>query len=102
MCTHPHTDHMGCMARIIQRFDIGSLYMPLLPDDQTPTTRAYEKLLDAAEDKGLTIIRLHEDALLESPAGAQFQVMAPRMDAVWEGANNYSSVLRLVYGKASG
>ena len=99
--THPHTDHMGCMARIIQRFDIGSLYMPLLPDDQTPTTRAYEKLLDAAEDKGLTIIRLHEDALLESPAGAQFQVMAPRMDADWEGANNYSAVLRLVYGETS-
>lgn len=101
VCTHPHTDHMGCMARIIQRFDIGSLYMPLLPDDQTPTTRAYEKLLDAAEDKGLTIIRLHEDALLESPAGAQFQVMAPRMDADWEGANNYSAVLRLVYGETS-
>lgn len=99
--THPHTDHMGCMARIIQRFDIGSLYMPLLPDDQTPTTRAYEKLLEAAEDKGLTIIRLHEDALLESPAGAQFQVMAPRMDADWDGANNYSAVLRLVYGETS-
>lgn len=101
VCSHPHTDHMGCMARIIQRFDIGNLYMPLLPEEHTPTTRAYEKLLDAAEEKKLTIIRLHEDALLESPAGAQFQVMAPRMDADWDGANNYSAVLRLVYGETS-
>jgi len=101
VCSHPHTDHMGCMARIVERFDIGNLYMPLLPEEQTPTTRAYEKLLDAAEEKNVAVIRLHEDALIESPAGAQFQVMSPRMDADWEGANNYSAVIRLVYGETS-
>lgn len=101
VCSHPHTDHMGCMARIIQRFDIGAVYMPLLPEDRTPTTTAYEKLLDAAEDKGLTINELHEDAIIESPPGSQFQVMSPRVDADWEGANNYSAVIRLVYGESS-
>lgn len=101
VCTHPHTDHMGCMARMIQRFDIGAVYMPLLPEDKTPTTAAYEKLLDAAEEKGLVINRLQEDAAIESPAGSQFQVMSPRVDADWEGANNYSAVMRLVYGEAS-
>lgn len=101
VCSHPHTDHMGCMARIIQRFDIGAVYMPLLPEDRTPVTTAYEKLLDAAAEKGLTINRLHEDAIIESPAGAQFQVVSPRVDADWEGANNYSAVIRLVYGESS-
>lgn len=101
VCTHPHTDHMGCMARIIQRFDIGAFYMPMMPEDKAPTTTAYEKLLDAALDKGLTINQLHEDAIIESPAGSQFQVMSPRIDADWEGANNYSAVIRLVYGEAS-
>lgn len=101
VCSHPHTDHMGCMARIVERFDIGSLYMPQIPEEQAPTTRAYEKLLDAAAEKDLRVIRLHEDALLESPAGAQFQVMSPRMDADWDGANNYSAVIRLVYGETS-
>lgn len=101
VCSHPHTDHMGCMARIIQRFDIGAVYMPLLPEDRTPTTTAYEKLLDAAEDKGLRITQLHEDAIIESPPGSQFQVMSPRVDADWEGANNYSAVIRLVYGESS-
>ena len=101
VCSHPHTDHMGCMARIIQRFDIGALYMPQLPEDKTPTTTAYEKLLDAAEEKNLTINRLMEDASIESPAGSLFQVMAPRVDADWEGAKNYSAVIRLVYGETS-
>lgn len=101
VCSHPHTDHMGCMARMIQRFDIGSVYMPRLPEDKTPTTAAYEKLLDAAADKNLTINALHEDAAIQSPAGSIIQVMAPRVDADWEGANNYSAVLRLVYGETS-
>ncbi len=99
VCSHPHTDHMGCMARIVQRFEIGALYMPQLPEDKTPTTTAYEKLLDAALDKKLTVNRLMEDAAIESPAGSQFQVMSPRVDADWEGANNYSAVIRLVYGE---
>lgn len=101
VCSHPHTDHMGCMARIVQRFEIGSIYMPLLPEDQTPATAAYEKLLDAVEEKGLVITQLCEDAYLETPAGSQFQVMSPRKDAEWESVNNYSAVLRLVYGESS-
>lgn len=101
VCSHPHTDHMGCMARIIQRFEIGGLYMPLLPEDKTPTTTAYEKLLDAAAEKGLVINQLHEDAAIESPAGSLFQVMSPTVDADWDGANNYSAVMRLVYGETS-
>lgn len=101
VCSHPHTDHMGCMARIIQRFEIGALYMPILPEEETPDTVAYEKLLEAAEEKNLTINRLHEDSAIESPAGSQFQVMSPRVDADWEGANNYSAVMRLVYGETS-
>ncbi len=101
VCSHPHTDHMGCMARMVQRFEIGGLYMPILPEEETPTTTAYEKLLEAAEEKNLTINQLHEDSAIESPPGSQFQVMSPRVDADWEGANNYSAVMRLVYGQTS-
>lgn len=101
VCSHPHTDHMGCMARIVQRFEVDALYMPRLPDDKTPTTAAYEALVDAAYEKGLAIIPLHEDAAIESPAGSLFQVMSPTVDADWEEANNYSAVVRLVYGETS-
>ena len=101
VCTHPHTDHMGCMNRVIERFDIGGIYMPQMPEDKTPTSVGYEKLLDAASAKGLTVSPLHEGSAIESPAGSQFQVMSPQVDADWEGANNYSAVIRLVYGQSS-
>ena len=98
IASHPHTDHMGCMNRVIERFDIGGIYMPQMPEDKTPTSVGYEKLLDAASAKGLTVSPLHEGSAIESPAGSQFQVMSPQVDADWEGANNYSAVIRLVYG----
>lgn len=101
VATHPHADHMGCMARIVQRFEIGSLYMPLLPEEQTPTTAAYEKLLDAASEKGLVIGELHRGAYLEASSEADFQVLAPEKGAEWESVNNYSAVIRLTYGDTS-
>lgn len=101
ICSHPHTDHMGCMARIVQRFHIGSIYMPLVPEEQTPTTSAYEKLLDVVLEKNLVITQLHADTEIESPPGSAFQVMSPRKDEAWEGLNNYSAVIRLVYGESS-
>ena len=97
--SHPHTDHMGCMARIVQRFEIGSIYMPLLPEEQTPTTKAYEKLLDAVMEKNLIVNELYAGAFLEGPEDASFEVLAPRKDEVWEDANNYSAVIRFTYGE---
>ena len=97
--SHPHTDHMGCMARIVQRFEIGSIYMPLLPEEQTPTTKAYEKLLDAVMEKNLIVNELYAGAFLEGPEDASFEVLAPRKDEVWEDVNNYSAVIRFTYGE---
>ena len=101
VCSHPHTDHMGCMARIVQRFDIGTVYMPRIPDDQAPTTSAYEALLRAMEKKGLTAVPLHSGTEISCPEGAEFQVVAPEAGDVWEGLNNYSGVIRLLYGDTS-
>lgn len=101
VCSHPHTDHMGCMARIVQRFEIGAVYMPRLPDEQTPTTSAYEALLNAIEKKGLRVKTLRAGTEIACPESASFAVSAPEKDAVWEDINNYSGVIRLTYGETS-
>lgn len=98
ICSHPHTDHMGCMARMVQWFEVGSVYMPLLPKDQTPTTSAYEALLDRVEEKNLVITQLYAGAEIAVPGEAQFQVVAPRKNEEWEDVNNYSAVIRMSYG----
>ena len=98
ICSHPHTDHMGCMARIVQRFEIGKVYLSRIPDDQVPTTSAYEALLNALEKKKLTAVPLRSGTKIPCPEGAEFQVVAPEADDVWDGLNNYSGVIRLTYG----
>ena len=99
--SHPHTDHMGCMARIVQRFDIGTVYMPRIPDDQVPTTSAYEALLNALEAKELTAVRLRSGTKILCPETVKFEVIAPEVGDVWSALNDYSGVIRLTYGDTS-
>lgn len=101
VCSHPHTDHMGCMARIVQRFEIGQVYMPRLPDSRVPTTPAYEALLNAMEKKGLKAASLFQGVEIACPPGAEIQITAPREGADWEDINNYSAVFRLAWGDTS-
>lgn len=101
ICTHPHSDHMGCMARIVQRFEIGTLHMPQVSEEMTPTTSAYEALLDAVLDKELAVEQLCVGAEISCPGGVKMQVLAPEPDAQWEDLNNYSGVIRMTYGKTS-
>ena len=98
VCTHPHLDHMGCMARIVQRFEIGALYMPLLPDDQVPATSGYEALLRAMSQKSLPATRLMEGTSIPCPAAMTLEALAPDPNALWDEVNDYSGVLRLTWG----
>lgn len=102
VCSHPHTDHMGCMARIVQRFEIGAFYMPHVPEDMVPTTSAYEALLNAVSDKkGLAATALNYATVIDCPESLFIEVLAPRTDADWDDLNNWSGVIRLVYGETS-
>lgn len=99
--SHPHTDHMGCAARIIQRFEVGRFCMPHVPEEMAPTTSAYEALLDALTDKGIIVDALNQAAVLDVPEGLSLDVLAPRENADWDDLNNWSGVLRLTYGETS-
>jgi competence protein ComEC len=51
VATHPHADHIGGMARVIDSFDVGVIFMP----NALASTDVFESMLDAAEEKGLKI-----------------------------------------------
>ena len=50
--THPHEDHIGGLDKVIGAFDIGEIYLPKVADSQVPTTRTYEDVLAAVDQKG--------------------------------------------------
>ena len=95
--THPHEDHIGGMAKIIEEFPIGTLYLPETSDEMTPTTKTYESLLDAAESKNVTVrTDAAGDVLLEQ-GNTSFKVLSPS-HTDYDNLNDYSIVTRLKVG----
>ena len=75
--------------------------MPLLPDDQTPTTATYENMLDALLDKNVQTEQISTDTKISAPENANFAVLSPEKDEIFDNLNNYSAVLRFTYGNIS-
>lgn len=97
--THPHSDHMGGMDRIIEEFGIGEFIIPHLDDEDIPTTSYFLRFLDAAERHGVK--------LTEAVTGSKFtvgdahcEIVAPNSKK-YEDINNYSVGIVLRHGSES-
>ena len=96
VATHPHTDHIGAMAKVIKAFDVGNVYMPRAES----TTKTYKNLLEAVGDKELGIKKAKAGVVMIDEDGIFAQFVAPTEDK-YESLNNYSAVLKLTYKNAS-
>jgi len=91
VATHPHSDHIGGMPSVIERYNIGMVYMP----DMASSSKIYKKLLDAIDKKDIPIT--------EAYAGERFPLGAAQCAIVSPGAdddidpNNESVVIFLDY-----
>ena len=103
--THPHSDHMGSMAMIIEEFPIGKFYMSSIPENIVPTTNTYESMLDALDEKGLKITTIGSgdnlSELTNSVSGASIKVLSPRLDNDFDDLNDVSLIIKLNYGSTS-
>lgn len=94
VATHPHEDHIGGMDNIIKNFNIKNYYMP----DCYTTTKTFEELLDALEEKNLSFETPDIDS--EFVLGdALFKVLYTGTDK--RDLNNTSIVLRMTYKDVS-
>lgn len=93
--SHPHTDHMGGMQKIIETFDIGSIYMP----HADASTSIYEKLLETILEKELFVTTVCAGDTIISEDGISAKVVAPVYE--YQDLNDSSIVLRLVFGKTA-
>ena len=98
--THPHEDHIGGLDRVIDRLDVGALYMPRVDDSQVPTTRTYEDVLTSVEKRGLTIQTGRAGVEIARESGWSAEILAPNSSR-YEGLNSYSIAVRLQYGTTS-
>lgn len=93
--THPHSDHIGGLEAVIQAFDIETVIMP----EKAHTTKMYERLLDAIEEKNLKIT-LPKPGTSYDLGSATFQILAPNGD-YGDALNNWSVGIRVDYGNNS-
>lgn len=107
IATHPHSDHIGGMGDIISATEVGKVIAPKVSSDMTPTTKTYERFLQALRDKGMrltaakpkTVYTFETASETEGKKPPSFEILAPNGD--YDDLNNYSVVIRLTYGSTS-
>lgn len=95
--SHPHSDHIGEAAEIIEHFGIDCIIVPEVPDDLIPTSVTYEKLLDAMDVKGYKFHVAKEETF--ELGTCSFDTWAAQGD--YSNINNYSVVVKLNHGENS-
>ena len=92
--THAHEDHIGGMDNIIENFQIDHFYMP----DAITTTKTFEEVLDALEEKSIAFETPEVDENLKF-SDTNFKVLHVGHDK--KDLNDTSIVLKLIYKDTS-
>lgn len=93
--THPHEDHIGGAAQVIRDIPVKNIIMP----DAVSDSAAFERLLDAMEEKSISGIMAEAGAEYEL-GGLRMKLLSP-ISEEYDDTNNYSIVLRADYGEDS-
>lgn len=91
IATHAHEDHIGGMDDIINNFSIQTFYMP----DDITTTKTFEDVLDALENKRITFQTPELDGTFHF-AESKFEVIYIEKNA--KDLNDSSLILKMTYG----
>lgn len=94
IATHSHEDHIGSMDTVIKTFDIGQVVMP----KESSNTKTFRDLLTAISSKNLKPIEAKAGVKLDFGSEVSAELLAPNSTG-YKDINDYSAVLRLVYGK---
>ncbi|MCL2528050.1 MAG: MBL fold metallo-hydrolase [Defluviitaleaceae bacterium] len=93
--THPHADHIGGAAGILDAMEVREVWMP----NVTHTTRTFERFIDAIAANGAEVHLAHAGDIL-SAGQIQMTVVHPNRTG-YSSLNDYSVVLHMQFGETA-
>lgn len=96
--THPHADHTGGMAAVLEAFPTDTLILPQL-DGLEEQSSTLERTLDAAEEYGVEMIQASTGDSYTLGGGQLDVLLAPTPEEAGDNLNNLSLCLRFTAGK---
>ena len=91
--THPHADHIGGMADVLNTFNIRNFYATAF----TTTTQTYERMLDAVENSGAAVHEVMAGSVILDEPELLVEVVAPK--TLSDDSSSSSVVIKLTYGE---
>lgn len=98
IATHPHSDHIGSLADVLNEFDIDTVIMPEIPEDIIPTTRTYENFLDSVDANARNVYPAVAGETYEY-GELKLEILGPTKD--YDDLNLMSVVAKVSYGDTS-
>ncbi|MCK9581810.1 MAG: lamin tail domain-containing protein [Methanoregula sp.] len=94
VATHPHSDHIGGMAKILAAFPVEKVL-----DSGTPSTsQIYETFLDTIDKKNIPYIAAEPGQTIDLDPSLRILVISPPKEQIGDDINTNSIVLRISYG----
>ncbi|MBQ9899135.1 MAG: MBL fold metallo-hydrolase [Ruminococcus sp.] len=99
IATHPHSDHMGGMYKVMDIFDVGEAIIPHLADKDVPTARYFEEFLDSCAAEGVPLTEAEVGRVITLGA-AEIEMIAPNSPE-YDDLNDYSVSVLIRHGRDS-
>lgn len=97
IATHPHDDHIGGMAQIINKYKIDNFYMPQVEY----SGKLYEDMIDSLKYKNMKIKKINSNSTsINLGKDTTISILSPN-NMIYENINNYSPIIRIKYKKVS-
>ncbi len=92
IATHPDEDHIGAMATVLQKYPVGTFYMP----SKEHSTVSYEQLLATLEQKRITVSEAFAGDTIRLDENVELLVLNPS-NRQYTNNNEYSIATKLTY-----
>ncbi len=96
VATHPHSDHIGGMPAVLDAFEVANAYLP----NASSSSDIYAEFLDKLDAEGCNVYEAKNGVSVIQTESISAYFVAP-CGTDYKNLNNYSAVLKLVYGETS-